>query len=153
MKFRTAYDKSQRFPFATHPLSLTRQSMSAECDINNIMKKYERTGILDHQNRYEGGYGDFTSAPENYHEAMNQIIEAQDMFLSLPAQIRKKFANDPGNYLEFATDPANAEEMIKLGLAVARKTPVQERSDNPGGNPPDKPQSPSAAKKTAPEAD
>ena len=41
---------------------------------------------------------------------------AQDMFESLPADIRTKFGNDPGRFLDFVEDPQNEEELIELGL-------------------------------------
>jgi len=34
--------------------SLTQQSLMAETDVNNIMRKYEKTGILTHVARYAG---------------------------------------------------------------------------------------------------
>ena len=35
----------------------TRQSMRDECDINAIMRKYIKTGAIDHVNKYSGEYG------------------------------------------------------------------------------------------------
>lgn len=120
MKFRTAYGERHRVQFATEGGSLTHQSMKAECDINNIMRKFEKTGVLEHRNRFEGNYGDFTGIPTDYHEAMNAVIAAGDMFLTLPAKVRRRFQNDPGNFLEFVSDPDNADELVKMGLATAR---------------------------------
>lgn len=96
--------------------SRTHQSFKKECDINEIMRKYERQGILSHVNKYGGQYGDFVSAPD-YHTAMNVMMEAEEMFGALPAKVRAKFANDPAAFLEFAQNPDNLEEMRELGLA------------------------------------
>jgi len=98
--------------------------MAPECDINSIMKKYERTGILEHRNRFEGAYGDFTSSPESYHEAMNSVLLADEMFSTLPSKVRRRFHNDPAAFLEFTANPENAEEMVRMGLATARETQV-----------------------------
>jgi phage internal scaffolding protein len=116
--FRKAYDKSSRYTFSTTGPSLTHQSMAPECDINTIMKKYEKTGILEHRNNFEGQYADFTNTPSDYHESMNAVIAADEMFQTLPSGVRRRFHNDPGYFLDFVGNPANQDEIIKLGLAT-----------------------------------
>ena len=96
--------------------SMTKQSFADECDINNIMRRYEKDGVLNHLNKYQGNFGDFTGAVD-YHEAMNIVAKADQMFMDLPASIRARFGNDPGAFVEFATDPKNLDEMVKMGLA------------------------------------
>ena len=119
MRFKTAYqDGLPRFQFETRGPSLTRQSSKDECDINRIMRKFEKTGILEHRNTFEGSYGDFTDTPQDYHEAIQQVMDAQDMFMSLPAKVRRQFGNDPAEYLDFVADPQNADRMVELGLAT-----------------------------------
>jgi len=93
----------------------TQQHMKDQCDINNILKGYRRHGVIEHVKAFEGRYGDFIGAPE-YHEAMNQLVLAQNMFDTLPAQIRKRFSNDPAEFLDFAQDPSNEAHMRELGL-------------------------------------
>ena len=44
------------------PVSMTKQSFADECDINNIMKRYIKDGVVNHLNTYQGNYGDFTGA-------------------------------------------------------------------------------------------
>lgn len=100
--------------------SLTKQSFAKECDINNIMKRYEKDGLIAHVNRVQGSYGDFTNPPD-YQDALNKVISAQDMFMSLPANVRARFGNDPGEFLKFVQDPGSVEEMVKMGLAVKRE--------------------------------
>lgn len=99
--------------------SLTKQSFVREADINVIMARYEKDGLIAHVNRVQGSYGDFTDPPE-YQEALNKVIAAQDMFMSLPARIRARFGNDPGEFLAFVQDEKNVPEMVKMGLAVER---------------------------------
>ena len=95
--------------------SLTQQSMSAECDINRIMARFEKTGLIDHVNKFEGNYGDF-SEMQDYATSMNQVLAAQEMFASLPSGIRQKFNNSPREFLEYVDKEENHEEMRKLGL-------------------------------------
>lgn len=114
MKPRKSFERT-RVSFETTGPSLTKQSMKAECDINNILKGYMRNGIIEHVRQVQGRYGDFASAPE-YHEAMNIVAEANSMFATLPAEIRNRFANDPAGFLDYAQDPSNEAEMRELGL-------------------------------------
>lgn len=95
--------------------SRVKQSFVPECDINNIMKRYEKDGIITHVARYNGEYGAFAGVPE-FHDAMNRVIEAEAMFMSLPAAVRSRFRNDPASFIEFATDDKNKDELRKMGL-------------------------------------
>jgi len=142
LEIRGPYTPVGRHQFATTGPTLTHQSMADECDINKIMLKWQKSGVLEHRNTYEGQYGDFTNVPQDYHESMNQVLAAEDMFQSLPSSIRKKFGNDPQNYLDFATDPANHAEMVDLGLSEPR-TDVLEDADDP--TPPKKAKAPQKA--------
>lgn len=145
MKLRKAYDFSGRVPFATDPVSLTHQSMAPECDINRVMERWQKTGVLEHRNTFEGQYGDFTDTPSDYHASMNAVVRAEEMFSSLPSSIRKRFANDPGNFLDFVGDPENHSELIKMGLANAVDKPeVVDKNDKPNDD--KKPNPPSSAK-------
>jgi Chlamydia-phage Chp2 scaffold (Chlamy_scaf). len=116
--------RAPRVQFQTTGASRTKQSFREECNINNVMRRFEKTGILEHTNRYEGSYGDFTAAPSSYHEAVEQVIAAEKMFMSLPASVRKRFSNDPGLFLDFVEDPSNVDEVVKLGLATKREQEV-----------------------------
>lgn len=101
-----------------------QQSFIAECDINTIMRKYEQNGIITHLNSRGGQYGNFIGF-QDYQTSMNQIIEAQNAFDSLPSSLRKRFNNDAAAFLEFCQDEKNLDEMYELGLAVkAREEPV-----------------------------
>lgn len=132
MKFKTAYDSSMpRVQFETTGPSLTRQASKAECDVNRIMDRFEKTGILEHRNTFQGSYGDYTDVPQDYHEAVNQVIEANEMFMTLPAKTRKRFGNDPAEFVDFVSDPDNKDEMARLGLtkALTAPDPIQEVID------------------------
>jgi phage internal scaffolding protein len=95
--------------------SRTLQSSAAETNINTIMRKYEKTGIIDHKAKYAGRYGE---APEktDFHEAMVLIADANTMFNDLPASIRSDFKNDPGEFLAFVSDDENLDQMVEMGL-------------------------------------
>lgn len=96
-------------------LSLTEQSQAQNCDIHTIMRKYEKTGILEHANAHQGTYMEMPTAPD-FHEAQNIIATANSMFESVPSSIRKKFDNDPTRYIEFMQKAENYAEIVKMGL-------------------------------------
>lgn len=134
--------------------SMTRESEMEACDIHNILKQFSQVGFeeLVRQNAARGQYADLTSLPD-YQEALNTVIGAQAAFAALPSQIRERFLNDPARFVEFLSDPANAEEAIRLGLAEDKTPkpdpiqkveivnaeppePVQGNRGVKGGNPP-----------------
>lgn len=98
--------------------SRTKQSEAAECDVNNIVAKARQNGFMPPPTS-EGQYGDF-SDPMDYQAAMDLVLQAKEQFEELPAAVRSRFANDPKAFLQFATDPQNGDEMVKLGLAIPR---------------------------------
>lgn len=124
---------SRRVQLICEDPSLTHQSFKAECDIRNIMKRYKKTGVLTHVTSMSPQYYDASVVPD-YQEALNLIIQAQESFDSLPSELRKRFGNDPAQFLAFTSDENNLDEMRKLGLAnplpkVAEK-PLEEGSAN-----------------------
>lgn len=98
--------------------TLTQQQFKDECDINNIIKRYETTGEFTHRTSKVGQYADFTQISD-YQSMVNQVQYAQEAFNSLPAQVRARFKNNPGELLSFLQDPSNKDEAIKLGLIEA----------------------------------
>lgn len=122
--------------------SRTKQSMQDECDINKLMKRYEKTGLIDHVNRHQGQYGNFVTG-EDYHGHLTQVLAAQAAFGTLPSAIRARFDNDPASFLNFVQNPENEAEMIKMGLAEGRPPPPKEQpSENVGDAPQPSPTTP-----------
>lgn len=96
-------------------VSRTKQSMRDQCDINNIMRRFVKVGAVAHLNRFPGTYGEAPAV--TFHEAMNVVRAAEEAFEALPGKLRKRFGNDPGQYMAFCGDPQNLPEMRKMGLA------------------------------------
>lgn len=119
-----------RVAFTCEGPSVTKQSFKDECDINMIMKKYQKTGAITHLNNRGGEYG-FADAID-FREALEVVNRAQDLFDALPSSIRKMCNHDPGEFLEFVQDPKNAEELVKLGLATKRDGVPGEPKKAPG---------------------
>lgn len=102
---------------------MTRQDFKDDCDINLIMAKARKTGMVAHTAKYAGSYGEFMEI--DYHEAMTAIAEADQMFETVPSDIRARFGNDAGKFLEFVTNEENADEVREMGLAKPAPRPVQ----------------------------
>lgn len=116
---RTVYGD---YPICKQPAgdepSLTQQQFAEEADINNIIARYERTGILVDpliDRRGQPMYGDFSNI-DSYFEAQIKVARARELFDALPAKIRDRFGGDPGKLIEFIENEENREEAIMLGL-------------------------------------
>lgn len=126
--FRTAYGERKKVVLEFkdengEPLrSLTKQSEKDRCDINKIMSRYDKTGLITHVASGRQFYGDFTQINE-YQQNLDMVIAAQNAFAEMPSEIRKRFGNDPGEFFEFVTNPKNEDELVKLGLANPKPVP------------------------------
>lgn len=98
----------------------TQGQFKDECDVNMIIAKYKKTGIITHLNNKTGVYADITELG-NYQEALGKVIAAETAFNQLPSEIRSKFHNNPQELIEYLDNPKNTEESIKLGLRIRSK--------------------------------
>lgn len=92
----------------------TKQSFKDECDINVIMSRYQKTGILDFTAKHQAQYGDCTGL--EFQAGLDIISNAKRMFADLPSSVRRRFDNDPGEFLDFINDASNREEAQRMGL-------------------------------------
>ncbi len=125
LKIRKAYEKFYALKTINMDPSLTEQSHKDSCDINKIMARFQKTGTINHLNKYGPMYGDIPSI--DLLTAMETTKKANNMFDELPSAIRNKFENEPGLFLDFVQDPANKSEMVELGLAKAENKPKNEQ--------------------------
>lgn len=96
------------------------QSFRDECDINVILKRFGLGYEIPPGIRLPQS-GDFTGI-NNFHDAMNAMIEARENFAAWPAHIRAEFDNDPAKFHDFAVDPKNTQRMAELGLLSEQAT-------------------------------
>lgn len=95
----------------------TKQSFAEECDINCIMAKYERTGIIESGNSKQPQYGEASAF--DFQQAQNLVIQAELSFNALPAGVRSKFDNNAHIMLGWLDNPENRSEAITMGLLPA----------------------------------
>lgn len=99
----------------------TIQSQAEEADINTIVKRFGVTGVLPTGVRAPV-FGDFEDAFD-FQSAQDALVQARESFMSMPADVRARFHNDPGEFVDFCSDKENLPEMRKLGLAVPEEPP------------------------------
>ena len=124
MVFKTGYGERERVQSEPKGESLTQQHFAHEADVRNIIKQYDKTGLIANVQKGVARYGDYSEVNE-YREALDLVNEANGMFAELPAELREMFQNNAGTFLEFATNPENEQKMIDLGL---KEAPVQEET-------------------------
>ncbi len=95
---------------------ITEQSHKKEVDINQIVKKHGVDLIQKTAALQQFVYDD--NPTNDFQETMNMIIKAQDTFESMPSALRKKFDNDPAQFMDFVHNEENKEQMFDLGLAI-----------------------------------
>lgn len=96
--------------------SLTQQQFTDECDVNRIVRSHGFTPADISQMRFAD-----VSEVVSYEEALQTVRKAQESFSALPADVRARFDNDPAQFVNFIDNSANAEELVKMGLAIPRK--------------------------------
>ena len=89
----------------------TEQHHKAACDINNIMARYTKTGVLEHVRRFEPVYADVSA--DDYHESMNKVAAAKTLFEELPSAVRRHFGDDVSQFLHYCDATDNAAQGLQ----------------------------------------
>lgn len=112
---------------------MAQQQYKESCDVNNIMKKYEQTGIVTHLAAGQGRYADLGD-PVDLMDAKMRVIRAESAFMALPADLRAKCGHDPANFLKMLKDGSNDAELIKLGIIHPKKSDATTVAPKPSGS-------------------
>jgi len=91
--------------------SPTQQHLKDEADINVIMRRFGVTGSMP-GNLPGAVYGDF-SGISGWEDAVELVERARGGFDSLPAAVRERFRNEPGEMVRFAAR-ATPEEFAQV---------------------------------------
>lgn len=124
MKFVTKYKDHKKVSLTFTKPSKTDGSQKKECDINNIIKKYNKTGVLSHVSNAIPVFGDVSSFGD-YQACIEHIQNAERLFSELPSRVRARFQNDPSQFLDFMSKQENIDEAVALGLATKRDAKSQ----------------------------
>lgn len=86
------------------------QSHKESVDIHVILDRYRR-GDINALSRVQGAYGDFTTVPKTYAEALNALIAAENYFNGLPVETRAKFGHSFQQFLASMDKPGFTQAM------------------------------------------
>lgn len=126
---QTLYSPKKRVQLRCSTLGRTKQSFKAECDINTIVSRFLRTGIMDFATKNEARYGDTTGI--DYQMATLTVARAKSLFNDLPAALRDRFENEPAKFLDFVQDDKNRAEALELGLLKPKEPSPEEEAPSP----------------------
>lgn len=120
--FRTRYDRSRVFASAGDPYidsyknsvdgdgkiilvisgkDNVYQKIQAErdsCDLKKILARLSTSEIDKFDISHGGLFGDFTQVPKSIHDMRQRLVEADNLFKSLPIEIREEFGFSADRY-------------------------------------------------------
>lgn len=137
MQFRTQFDPHDRVPAnagsrvkqlysgrydangrvvleekGTEDLYAYIQSFADSVDINVILARFSN-GDTEALSRAQGFYADVTDFPSNMADALNRINECEEMFKSLPLEVRQKF---DCSFEQFLSQSGTNDWLEKMGM-------------------------------------
>lgn len=89
--------------------SMTKQAHRDECDINQIIARFDRTGLITHLKTNPGEYLDVAEVG-TYREALHRVRAVEGAFYALSAEDRAKFDNSPARYLDWASQERTEDD-------------------------------------------
>lgn len=116
IKVKNHFSPSERV-LSPKGIKPAKQEFKDDADLNSIMKKFQKTGAIDHAKIHQGRYGFATG--QTLHEAATIVANANSMFEDLPSSIRNKFENEPARFLDYVQDANNWKEARELGISLA----------------------------------
>lgn len=122
------------------PLSRSRtiQSQKSGADINNIMKKYTKTGVLGDPltaSLRKPMYGDFSQCLD-YQSSLNKLIQVKRDFDELPIEVKKACNNDPQKLVDLVTKEELREDAYHYGILERPKPIINNDIEVPNEIPP-----------------
>lgn len=149
MKFFTLYDKPSPVGTACRSASLTVQSEKSQCDINLIIARYKKTGVIDHVKRDSPLYADCEEAISALRRAEDLVEQTHDAFWSLPSDVRDQIG-EPSRLPSWAAE--HRDDAIKYGFLAS--APAQAPTQGPSLGPAQAPtQEPSLGPASSPSLD
>jgi phage internal scaffolding protein len=129
MEFRSAYGEKIKVQIECEYPGKTIQSMKDSTDVNRIVDRFTKTGVLQHVNKIQGIFGDVSEIGA-MQDVIKRQMEAEAAFLQLPAKVRAKFENEPENLLLWISDEDNYKEAVSLGLMSSEAVKAKQEAEN-----------------------
>ena len=131
MEFYTRYNPGVSPTIKSTLPSMTEQCHRDDCDINTIINRYKKTGVLGTATQVrEMVFGDFASIPDRLMTEVG-MAEAKENFMKMPLNVRNHFEHNIGKFLKALSDPAQIPTLQNLGI-VKKPGPVVGTPENPG---------------------
>lgn len=99
---------------------LVKQEFVKESDVNVIIASCLRRGVELPGADVRAVFADVSKVGD-FAGLQGQLVEAQEAFASLDANLRARFGNSPAALLAFLADESNRPEAEKLGLLEPKK--------------------------------
>ncbi|AKO71499.1 minor CP 1 [Chimpanzee faeces associated microphage 3] len=128
MTFFTLFNKPSPVGTACNTPSLTIQSEKAQCDINAIIARYKKTGVVDHIKRDQPLYADCEQAITDLEKARILVEDTEEAFWMLPSSVRD-LIGEPSNLPTWAS--VNRSEAEKYGFIKPQSTPPVDSATPP----------------------
>ncbi len=111
-----------------------KQSMREECDVNKIVERYVKTGLIDH---LADGIPQFVDVAElgDYRSVIEQVRAVELYFAGLPALVRRSFEDDARLFMDYLETNPSEEDLELLGLAAIGDRRAVERIRRAGDEP------------------
>ncbi len=105
-----------------------KQSMKDECDVNKIVLRYQKTGLITH---LAGGVPAFVDVSElgDYRSVIEQVRSVEAYFAGLPATVRAVFANDARSFMDYLEGNPDVSDLEEVGLEAieGRLSAIEDR--------------------------
>ena len=96
----------------------TKQAFKDSTDVNRLLAKHAKAGTLSHLEQHGGHYGDFSGF--DFQDAQNKLAQADEIFLRLPAEVRREFDQDPAKFFHYVNDPHKSADLAEKLPALAK---------------------------------
>lgn len=118
MKFRNRYENKKVVTDCACTPTRTQKSFQRSADINNIVSRYTKSGILatdpSSQPTRQMIFQDLRKRYDFY-EVNKMVSAARSEFELLPSADRAKFANSVEVFVDWLSDPSNMDDAIENG--------------------------------------
>lgn len=109
--------------------TITQQHFAAECNINQIIARFNKTGVLGDGKPTPPSYAD-VSLFGDFRESQEKIQKGKAAFAAMPVEVRRLAGGDPSRLWDVLVNPENRQILENAGVLNPRKPPVP---DNPDG--------------------
>lgn len=115
----------------------TVQSEADRCNINKIITRYRKTGVIDHTNNLPTQYG--VAVGDDFKTIMDKTRKVQQSFESMPVEVRQRFNNDAAQFMDYVSTTPQSEiekdEMFyEQKVMKPERTPKEETTEEKTAN-------------------